>query len=337
MFYPLAKIRKSLLGVKPEEALCARRGFQVADANVRDRLELIGETFINGYNAALVDHRAEALTERLDRVTAELRGFAYEGAAMGLMLLDLLIPVGKTRWRSFINGPGDSHRYMMQVGAGWALAKIPASFQKSPAWLDPLLRWLTLDGFGFCRGYYQWQSFIQQRAVPKRLIGYSRRAFDQGLGRSIWFVKGADVESVAITVSKFPTPRHADLWSGIGLASAYAGGASRGALERLQATAKGFMSDLAQGAAFAAQARQRASNVTEHTDLACRVLCGVSSTAAARVTDIAAQRLDRPYTDTSYEAWRAGIRSHFIGIWNRRKQSALLDKPIAEINANAMG
>ena len=43
--------------------------------------------------------------------------------------------------------------------------------------------------------------------------------FDQGLGRSFWFVNGGNPELIAQTIHSFPDSRQADFWSGIGLAA----------------------------------------------------------------------------------------------------------------------
>ena len=123
---------------------------------------------------------------------------------------------------------------MVHVGAGWALAQLRLRVDRALARLDPLLGWLAVNGYGFHHGYFH---------GPRRWIasesrvgstGYARRVFDQGLGRSLWFVEGAEVARIAATIARFPASRHADLWSGVGLACAYAGGVAAEAIEDLE-------------------------------------------------------------------------------------------------------
>jgi hypothetical protein len=201
---------------------------------------------------------------------------------------------------------------MIHVGAGWAAARLRRSLPRYLERFDPVLRWLIADGFGFHEGYFHWQRFLIRRE-PTRLPGYFARAFDQGLGRSLWFVDGADALAVASHIVAFEPHRRADLWSGVGLAAAYAGGAAPGALERLRDLAVGFNAHVAQGAAFAAKARVRAGIPGPHTDAACRVLCGTSMSEAASWTDDANR--DLPATTTGprpgYEVWRERIRERF--------------------------
>src|SRR4051812_32914276 len=118
-----ARLRLSILGIGPEEASFERRGFTLG-AGPRGRLEEIGRTFVRGYRAALADDAPEALTRALAPVDPELAGFAWEGAGMGVTLRDALARWRRPRLPLLLAGPGHPHRYMIHVGAGWALARL---------------------------------------------------------------------------------------------------------------------------------------------------------------------------------------------------------------------
>ena len=230
---------------------------------------------------------------------------------MALALLDSMTPWKRDRWLCFMQHGGAKHVYMAHVGVGWALARLQRWRVSHPRLTDPLLRWLAIDGYGFHEGYFHWPKFIRQRALPKRLKGYSRRVFDQGLGRSLWFVNGADVERIAANVSAFTDARRADLWSGVGLACAYAGGVDEASLKVLRDAAAPYRASLAQGVCFAAKTRQRAGNLTEHTEAASRILCGVSAAEAAAETDRALKNLPYDQELPAYEIWRQRIQARF--------------------------
>jgi len=230
---------------------------------------------------------------------------------MGLALLDFLTPWRRTRVNEFLRGAGDAHAYMTLVGAGWAWARLPVNVRRAGQRVDPLLGWLALDGWGFHEGFFHWPRYIAAQPPPGRLKGCERRVFDQGFGRSLWFVNGANIELIAQTISIFPPGRQADLWSGIGLAATYAGIVSEASLEELREKAGPFQPRLAQGAAFAAKARQRAGNLTDYTGLATRVLCGLSAAEAARLTDEALENLPTDADAPAYEIWRRRIENHF--------------------------
>ena len=303
-------IRRQLFGISPREAEFARRGFHCTSDAAREHLERCGKTFIHGYNAALVCREEGHLSDELGKVAHQLQGFAFEGVAMALALLDGLTPWRHDRFKRFLAGPGGRHVYMVHVGAGWALARLRRRLDRPLARLDPLLRWLVVDGYGFHQGYFSPRRFLSGQ--NNGLTGYASRAFDFGLGRCLWFANGADVESVVSTLDRFPPARRADLWSGVGLACTYAGGADTDDLAALVKAASGFKPQLAQGAAFAAKARRRAGNTAPHTDPACWMLCGTSSDEAAAVTDEALVDLPSPDgAETAFEVWRRRIQGRF--------------------------
>lgn len=118
------KLWRVLFGIRLREITFARRGFHVGELAAQRHLEQIGLTFLEGYHAALEEGRLGRLLSRLDAVKHESRGFAFEGAAMALCLLDHLLPGRRYRLPTFLNGPGRNHAYMVHVGVGWAAARL---------------------------------------------------------------------------------------------------------------------------------------------------------------------------------------------------------------------
>ncbi|MBJ6763936.1 DUF1702 family protein [Myxococcaceae bacterium JPH2] len=304
-----AVARRGVFGLADSEASFARRGFRGAGGSTQAHLEHIGRTFILGYNTALETPRADGLVPRLQHVDVSMRGFAFEGAAMALALLDTLTPWGPSRVNAFLEGGAQSHVYMVHVGAGWAWARLHRDARRARAAMDPLLGWLGVDGYGFHQGYFHPQQFIERRARPG-LGGYADRAFDQGLGRSLWFVEGAHVERVVSRIWSFPTSRRADLWAGVGLACTYAGGVEREALGVLRDAADDHLPALRQGVVFAARARERAGNPVPHVTWACEVLCGrgFSETAALAESALEACGPEDSEDAPRFERWRQNIQ-----------------------------
>src|SRR5262249_10206070 len=284
----LVRLRRTAFGIAPEETTFKKRGFRPGRPEAQAKLEQIGSAFVSGYHAALESQESGELAALLDATDIEFRGFAFEGAAMALTFLDHLAPWRQSRFTAFLAGPGGRHAYMLHIGAGWAYARLPwLRFRPDGAarQFDPLMQWLTLDGFGFHEGYFDWAGAGESQVIPRGVRGYARRAFDHGLGRSLWFVNCADARRVKETILRFDESRRADLWSGIGLACAYAGAYARVDLTELCDAAERYRPELAQGAAFAAKARLRAGNLVAHTECACAAICGTSALEAAAVTD----------------------------------------------------
>ncbi len=310
----MGTLSRRLFSLATDEVRFDRRGFRGGQRpGVRERIEKVGLSFLAGYHAALATSTNDQLADRLGQVELAYQGFAFEGAAMSLALVDALCPWPRQRLSEFLAGPGNDHLYMSYIGAGWAIARLPLATGRVWRQLDPPFSWLALDGYGFHQGFFHWpQTVVGPQQVPRRVRGYGQRAFDQGLGRSLWFVDGADVARIPATIAAFPLARRADMWAGIGLSASYAGGVPREDLLALRESALGFQAELAQGAVFAAKARQRAKNPTPHTDLACQVFCGLAADDAAAVLDAAERDLpaDTPQVP-AFEVWRQRIQAHF--------------------------
>ncbi|HEX7185859.1 MAG TPA: DUF1702 family protein [Thermoanaerobaculia bacterium] len=305
---------RKLLAISPRETSFARRKFRCDSEEVRLRLEGVAGCFVRGYHLALETDPPD-LDVRLAREEPESQGFAFEGAALGLTVLDVLTGwlTGRRggRLHRFLQGAGDAHAYIVHVGAGWALARLPLSPASLLRRLDPLLGWLALDGYGFHEGFFHWPQSVERQEVPARLSGYERRAFDQGLGRSLWFVEGTGVARIARRIAAFPAERRPDLWSGVGLACGYAGGRDRSAVMELRLASGEHAPELAQGAAFAAEARERAGIPVAHTELASQALCGMSAERAAAITREAGQDLPPDGEAPAFEVWRRRIQARF--------------------------
>jgi hypothetical protein len=302
------------------EALFAVRGFPEKTPAARELLETAARTFLTGYAHAAEAGTVTAAEARLEQVPPGFRGFAYEGAAMAYAIRDGL-PFGHTHHSAdFLTGRAGKHMYMAYVGIGWSLARLPRFRWRiaTASAADPLLRWLLLDGYGFHQAYFHTDKYVRRQfqdpAFPWPAGGpalYANRVIDQGIGRAMWFVTGADPDLLAATVEKFPESRHSDLYAGAGLAATYAGAVDDTELRALHKHAGAHRPALAQGSAFAAEARLRAGLVTPHTELATEILCGMSVQDAAAITDRA--RPD-PLVDNdvpAYERWRRAIAAEF--------------------------
>lgn len=304
MASPIIRARAALFGISRREAELARRGFEAARPLARARLESAGMSFIDGYNAWLSD-RLDAV---LSQIAAELRGFAVEGAAMASALLDCIAVWRRDRWSRLLRERPE-HVYMIHVGAGWAIARTRRSLRHAVRRRDPLLGWLVADGWGFHQTYFHPAEWATGRKRFSARAGYLARAVDQGVGRALWFVTGADPSRVADRIGRFAAERHADLWSGVGLAATYAGGCSEQDLGTLVELAGTFRAQLAQGAAFAATARTVAGNMTTPAALAARAIAGRDSGELHRLAMQyrPAAPDDAAGTGASYEAWRTRL------------------------------
>lgn len=296
------------------------RGFHEKNPAARELLETIGRTFLDGFAHAAQARTPAAAEAPLERIPRRFRGFAYEGAAMGFAVRDGLAPLGGHHVARFLAGRGDEHIYMVYVGVGWAMARLPRIRWSTLFAPDPLLRWLVLDGYGFHQAYFRTQRYVRERYQRARFPwpagapdGYPNRAIDQGIGRALWFVGGTDPNLVTKMINDYPAERRPDLYSGAGLAATYAGGADEAELRWFFARAGECRPHVAQGSAFAAGARVRAGLVVPHNEVATQVFCGRSTADAAKVTDEALIDLPDDGDVPAYEVWRQRIAHDLVG------------------------
>ncbi|NKE61626.1 DUF1702 family protein [Lentzea sp. PSKA42] len=294
------------------------RGFHKKNPAAQEILETIGRTFLQGYAYAAEARTVAQAEENLETVPRRFRGFAYEGAAMGYAVRDGLPLGGSGHLRAFLAGKAARHDYMAYIGLGWAMARLPRFRWPDGAGIDPFARWLVLDGYGFHQAYFKTSRYVHEQYRDARftwpaeeMSWYAGRAIDQGIGRALWFVGGTDPDVVVALIEKYAQDRRPDLYSGAGLAAAYAGGADEAELTRFRDLAGECRPQVAQGAAFAAEARVRADLLVPHTELATLVFCGLPAEKAAQITHDTRPGPE-PFGELpAYEVWRQHTAGEF--------------------------
>ncbi len=307
-----ARLRRRIFGLPVAATTFRRRGFASAPPATQAWLEHVGALVLLGYHAALAAPGAHELADALQGVPLDERGFAYEGAAMGLALLARLFPWRRRALREFLDGPAQPHVYMAHIGIGWAWAALPGPIAGSLQRHDGIRRYLIMDGFGFYHGYFHARRYLRAATPPSRVRGYARRVFDQGMGRALWFVAGADPERVETSIEALPAERRGDLWAGVGLAAAYACGVDAATLEALAERAGACRPQLAQGACFAALTRHTAANPAPHGARASLALCGRGPEEAAQIASQALHDARGADDGERYEDCRRRIQSRFL-------------------------
>jgi hypothetical protein len=317
----LRSLRRRIITPDISETKIATRGFHVKSPEARDLLETVGETFLTGYAYAAEARTPAEAEERLEEIPRRFRGFAYEGAGMAFAILDATpLSIGP-KVAGFLAGRGDAQVYLVYVGVGWAMARLPRFLWSKIHAPDPLLRWLALDGYGFHQAYFRTDQYVHGQYQDPHFPwpadappAYANRVIDQGIGRAMWFVGGTDVDVVTTLINRFPESRRGDLYAGAGLAATYACGADEEELRVFRERAGAYRPQLAQGSAFAAEARVRPGLVVPATEVATRVFCGVTPEQAARISN--GSRPDEPIQGDvpAYEVWRQRIADQFVSL-----------------------
>ena len=318
----LGVLRKKALAPSLASVGFAERGFPVTPTTATARLEAVPQAVVCGFEWAIEGASLWELERRLALVEPEQRGFAYEGATMGYSILDAMPGGGRDRTRELLEGPGKPHIFLTYIGIGFAMARLPRPLWKNilpeltKVPYHPTMSWLAVDGYGFDRAYFDTRKWVDEQAEPTPYPWagrpeYFARAFDQGVGRALWFIHGGHPEAVATAVNRFAETRRPDLWSGVGLAATFAGGCDQAGLAGLRRAAGEHFDELALGVVFAVKARTYSSYIPAHTRIAAGALAGLTIDAARRLADRTEVKSDVDGPQPPYEQWRARIRAEF--------------------------
>jgi enediyne biosynthesis protein E2 len=311
-------LRRLAMTPQLAEVTFAKRGFPPAPPDATLPLEAIPQSVICGFEWGIDSRGQWEVERRLELVDAELRGFACEGVVMAFTIRDVMGRRGH-RTRDLLRGPGGRHIFLAYIGIGFAMARLPRPLWKkvlpdlTGTPYHPTMSWLAVDGYAFDRAYFDTRRWVDGQHVPaaypwQNHPDYFQRAVDQGIGRALWFICGAQVPTVAAAVRGFATSRQADLWSGVGLAAGFAGGCGADALGVLRREAGEHAGELAVGAVFAVKARSYAGLVPAQTERAVAAFCDMSVPAAVTLADDTAV-VDSSGSVPAYELWRRNIHA----------------------------
>ncbi|MFF5160759.1 DUF1702 family protein [Streptomyces sp. NPDC000348] len=317
-------LRRAVMAPSLTEVSFAGRGFPVSPTEETRRLEGVPQAVVCGFEWAIGDRSLADTERRLAMVDADVRGFAYEGATMACAVRDVMGRRGR-RTRDLLQGDGGRpHIFLNYIGIGFAMARLPRPLWRgilprlTGAEYYPAMNWLAVDGYGFDRAYFDTARRVDRQRRPRPYpwqgdADYFLRAVDQGIGRALWFIHGAHVGHVTAAVAAFAEQRRADLWSGVGLAATFAGGAPA-LMTALRRNAGPHGGHLAQGAVFAAKARHHSGHVPEHTRAAVHALTGLEVRAAAELADDCAVPAAGGGAVPAYELWRRRVREQVFPV-----------------------
>jgi enediyne biosynthesis protein E3 len=269
-----------------------QRKARILDPRIPERFGQVAKGMWQGYHMALEAASPEQISKRLTTVESELLGFALEGVGMGFTELDLQESRDSSHLDTFLDyarqsagaprvstleiiehpiHPIPAYQTMVYLGVGLMLVRLGCDISLQHPALPPEQYYPIVDGYGFNHGIFYWQEFVDKQTRPALLTDDAERVFDQGLGRSLWLINGANPALIAKTIEAFDPSRHQDLWGGVGYACASIGGGDRTILEALGTVANQHLHCLFNSANCAAHYRKQLGNASGYTTLATEV------------------------------------------------------------------
>ena len=278
-------------------------------AEIESRMEKIRAIFQYGVSISTDEADLDLLSIKLRSVENEFRSIGYEAAAMSLALKDISTHNNFSTWHSFIQRFAARYATQAHVGLGWAIAQQRLSDFSFVETLDPFMQCRVMDGFGYYEGIFRKRKTIWEMQVPANLKKTWLHAYDQGVGRSIWYICQADCNKISVMMRGFPVSRHKDFWRGIGTACCYVGGFDENFLKRLRKISSVHQDQLAVAAALVSATRTEAGSPSRYIELACEIWCNCSQKDALEIAETA-KRYSAKNKDTC-NAWISNIEKTF--------------------------
>ena len=187
---------------------------------IEARLASARSNFVQGYLDAL-SATTEALPLLFETLPFHKLGFALEGAAMAVTMLDEFGDPPGGFLTALLTHRQKTEKVLCAVGIGWASARLGKSYHWLPAELENHHRPFVADGYGFHQGFFHPNMFTDRESPG----GNSELtlSYDIGLGRALWFIQFGRFEPIVEVIKRMPLKRQTQLWQGVGIACAFTG------------------------------------------------------------------------------------------------------------------
>lgn len=212
----------------------------------------------------------------LDSLAPLDRGVYYEGAAAGKAISDLSKNPDIREAMALIEAIPD-YSFVLYMGIGEAMAQLEVAPMSFGSFKDEKWAGQIVEGYGFFNGYFRWFDTLVRQTYPVGLLPDLRDAYDQGLGRAIYFIANGQPYKIRDYIGNFAPERQKELWAGLGQSAAYVGGSSESELRKLLYLASHNRVELMQGVLLGVSARIQQKFVPEHTDAARSIICGIAN------------------------------------------------------------
>ena len=220
--------------------------------SISNNIQTIVDTFQNGRSISELELGLDELIARLNEFEPRYRSVAFEGASMGVALVNQL-----STWKAYAEAT-EKHATQVHIGLGWAIGEQQLDLASTLSEIQPEMKVKVLDGFGYWHGLFRRRLTIRTQQIPNNVNAEYQSGFDQGVGRAIWYISKGDIGKLVSIINHFSGSRRPDLWRGIGVASTYVGGCSDELKSELKEAAGNFGNNLKEGIEAAEESMRKA-------------------------------------------------------------------------------
>jgi hypothetical protein len=222
----------------------------------------------DGFTLAM-EYGGADLKRELAKVPIDVAGFAVEGAVLAIGA-SCKLDEDWQRLSDFVAGCSE-HQINAVSGCGGAFAHAGLSLSSIPADVSPFWRWLLVDAYSFHQAFFNAHRVIVNREIPEMRFDWERRAYNQGIGRAIWYATSGRPEAIKELINQFAPWQRGDMWYGVGLQAGYCGGIEK-EFHQLRRYANKQLDGLTAGVVMAVMSRAGCGYYPDHTRHATEVI-----------------------------------------------------------------
>ena len=222
--------------------------------SIAKNIETVVSTFQKGLSISEQEFGLDELISKLNQFEPRYRSVAFEGASMGVAIQNSL-----GTWNKYAKA-AEKHATQVHIGLGWAIAEGQMNLASTLSEIEPDFQVKVLDGYGYWHGLFRRRLTIRTQTIPKNITSEYQSGFDQGIGRTIWYITKGEVAKVVNIINHFSEDRRANLWQGIGVASTYVGGCSDELIGELKSASSEFKKNFETGIESAESSLKRAQS-----------------------------------------------------------------------------
>lgn len=240
-------------------------------------MRAVALSFLDGF-ALAGTYGPTKLVTYISSLPAGHRGIYYEGAAAAKAFGDMASQDDLLETMRLLDEV-PQYSFLLYMGIGEAMAQLKISPAASNcltnnSWSDQI--W---EGYGFFNGYFRWFDTLVHQKYPEGLAPELRPAYDQGLGRAIYFLTSGKPYEIRDYISTFAPERQKEMWAGLGQPAAYAGGCDEKALRKLLELSGESRIELQQGVLLGVSGRLQQNCIPDFTDTLCQLVCGTTTSS----------------------------------------------------------
>ncbi len=276
---------------------------------INSRMDIISKTFQISKQMGFQNTTWDEFKVFLEKQDLFYHALVFEGASMGYAQYDKYNNGRLTEWKKFTEKTPKAFNTFNFIGLGWALAKWTDFDLTTLKDVDVKMYWRTFGGWGYHDAIFKKSLIFNKMDRAHRVPLEYVNAYDEGIGRLIWYESRADLQKMMDLVSRFDKSRLPDIWRGIGIAVSFVGAYDLDFFKKILNFTGDFRLSFNIGSALAAKALDSTHTVNNEVEGAFSYMFDKSISEIAQMTI----KLENETTsDDYYSKWLQKMHHNMV-------------------------